>query len=220
MTADPLAVLPTAPLTIAAAVLAVVGIAFVVAGARALWTRRPLAFAAWALSGALLLALGGLAGSLALGIQGYRALTHEEVAARIEIRPLGPQRFQATVKAADGTTVTHELAGDEIYVDAHILKWKPLGNLLGLHTLWSLDRVAGRYRSIEQERTAPRTVYTLAPGRAVDLFDLRRRHAALSPLYDAEHGSASFLPVSGPATLELRVTTSGLLLRALRPDAS
>jgi hypothetical protein len=214
---DPTLALPTAPLSIAAAVLALAGIAFAVAGIAALWRRRPLAFAAWALTGGLLLALGALAGSLALGIQGYRALTHEEVAARIEIRPLGPQRFEATVHGADGTAVTHELAGDEIYIDAHILKWKPVGNLLGLHTLWSLDRIAGRYRSIEQERTAPRTVHPLAPDRPLDLFALRRRHAALSPLYDAEHGSASFLPVTGPATLELRITTSGLLLRAQRP---
>jgi hypothetical protein len=217
MVPDPFVGLPTSPLAIAAAVLAVAGIACVVAGARALWLRRSLGFAAWSLSGALLLALGALAGALALGIQGYRALTHEAVAARIEIRPLGPQRFEAIVHAADGSSVTHELAGDEIYIDAHILKWKPLGNLIGLHTLWSLDRVAGRYRAIEDERSAPRTVYTLAPERRLDLFDLRRRHAALSPLYDVEHGSASFLPVTGPVTLELRVTTSGLLLRALRP---
>jgi hypothetical protein len=208
---------PMAPLSIAAAVFAVLGLLLIAAAIVALWRRRPLRSAAWALTGALFAALGALSGSLAVGIHGYRALTAEEVAARIEVRPAGPQRFTATIRMADGTVVTHELAGDEFYVDAHILKWKPPGHLIGLRTLWSLDRVAGRYRSIEDERTAPRTVHALAPERALDLFDLRRRHAALSPLYDAAYGSATYLPVTGPAELELRVTTSGLLLRALRP---
>jgi hypothetical protein len=208
---------PKAPLSLVATGLAVIGLLMVAAAIAALWRHRPLRFAGWAMTGALFVALGALSGSLAVGIQGYRVLTAEEVAALIEVRPIAPQRFSATFRLADGTTSTHELAGDELYVDAHILKWKPVGHLFGLQTLWSLDRVAGRYRSIEDERTAPRTVHALAPGRSVDLFQLRRRHAALSPFYDAEYGSATYLPVTGPAELELRVTTSGLLLRALRP---
>ena len=46
------------------------------------------------------------------------------------------------------------MAGDQIYVDAHILKWTPAANLIGLHTAYELDRVAGRYDNIEQEWAA------------------------------------------------------------------
>jgi hypothetical protein len=217
MSADLPAGVPVGYLSIGALVLALLGVLLVVAGLVALFRARPMRFALRTLSGALLLALGALAGSIAVGVQGYHALTAEELAAHIEVRPTGPQRFEATLRLSDGRIVTRELAGDEIYVDAHILKWKPVANVMGLHTLWSLDRVAGRYRSIEQERAGPRTLYPLAPDRMVDLFELRRRYGALAPLYDAEHGSASFLPVTGPAELELKVTTSGLLLRALPP---
>ena len=35
----------------------------------------------------------------------------------------------------------------------------------------------------------------------------------LAPFYDAEYGSASFVAVNGPAELELKVSTSGLVLR-------
>jgi hypothetical protein len=211
--------LPVTPLSLAAIGFALLGGVLVAAGLVALLRARPMRFAVRTLSGALSLALGALAASIAFGVQGYHALTAEELAARIEVRPLGAQRFEATLRLNDGRVVTREFVGDEIYVDAHILKWKPVGNLIGLHTLWSLDRVAGRFRSIEQERTAQRTLYPLAPDRMVDLFELRRRYGALAPLYDAEHGSASFLPVTGPAELELKVTTSGLLLRALPPAA-
>ncbi|HEY6239551.1 MAG TPA: hypothetical protein VIW78_01800, partial [Burkholderiales bacterium] len=117
----------------------------------------------------------------------------------------------------DGRRASYSLAGDEIYVDARILKWYALANLLGLNTAYELDRVGGRYRDIERERTAPRTLYTLAQGKPVDLFDLRRRYAFLAPFFDAEYGSASFVPVSDPAELELRVSTTGLLIRPAVP---
>lgn len=166
------------------------------------------------LLGLLLLAVGALAGGVAIGIQGYQALTREEVAARILVRPsLTPQRFTAYVRFPDGRSQVLELAGDEIYVDAHILKWKPFANFVGLHTAYELDRVAGRYQAIEQERTAPRTIHLLRQERPVELFGLRQRYAFLAPLYDAEYGSATFVQVKEPAELEVRVSTSGLLMR-------
>jgi hypothetical protein len=47
----------------------------------------------------------------------------------------------------------------------------------------------------------------------VELFRLRQRYAFLAPLYDAEYGSATFVQVKEPAELEVRVSTSGLLVR-------
>jgi hypothetical protein len=205
--------LTTSPFAIAAVVFAALGTILFLAGIAALFQLRPLRFVIRLLAGLLLLALGSLSGAVALGIQGYRALTREDVAARLTVRPAGPQRFSATLRFADGREARYEIAGDEIYVDAHILKWKPVANLLGLHTAYELDRVAGRYHALEQERSAPRTVHALGPERPIDLFRLRQRYAFLEVLLDAEYGSATFVPVTGPAELELRVSTTGLLLR-------
>ena len=205
--------LPASPFFLAAVALGALGAILVVAGVVALMRARPLRFALRTLSGLLLLSLGALAGTVAIGTQGYRALTREDLAARLTVRPAGAQRFVATVRFPDGRQAAFDLAGDEIYVDAHILKWKPLANVLGLHTAYELDRVAGRYQSIEQERSAVRTVYSLGQGKPVDLFRLRQRYAFLSTLLDAEYGSATFVSVTRPAELELRVSASGLLLR-------
>jgi hypothetical protein len=155
-------------------------------------------------------------GTIAIGTQGYRALTREDVAARLFVRPAGPQRFTATVRFSDGSEKAFEIAGDEIYIDARILKWKPFASVLGLHTAYELDRVAGRYHSIEQERTAPRTVHSLAQDRPVDLFSLRQRYTFLATLLDAEYGSATFARVTQPAELEVRVSSTGLLMREVR----
>lgn len=197
----------------AAAVFALAGLLLVVGGLVALMRARPLRFALRTLTGLLLLATGAFAAALSFGMQGYRALTHEEVAARISVQPLGAQRFAAEVRLADGRRATYELAGDEIYVDAHILKWRPIFNLAGLHTAYELDRIAGRYHGLADERAAARTVHSLSAERPIDLFGLRRRHAFLAPLVDAEYGSGTYVPVTRPMELEVRVSTTGLLIR-------
>jgi len=201
------------PFVLAAAGFAGFGIILVIAGIAALFRWRPMSFLLRTLVGLLLVSLGALSSAIAIGMQGYQALTKEEVAATIAVRPLGPQRFSATVRQPDGRSQSFDLAGDEIYVDAHILKWKPVANLIGLHTAYELDRVGGRYQAIEQERSAPRTLYLLRGERSVELFQLRQRYAFLAPLYDAQYGSATFVQVREPAELEVRVSTSGLLVR-------
>lgn len=208
--------MPLGTFVVAAAGFAAFGIIVFIAGLVALFRLRMVRFLVRTLFGLLLLALGALSGAIALGIQGYSALTREDVAARISVRPAAPQKFSATVRYPDGRAQSFDLAGDEIYVDAHILKWKPVANLIGLHTAYELDRIAGRYQAIEQERSAPRTVYLLRETRPVELFQLRQRYAFLAPLYDAEYGSATFVQVKEPAELEVLVSTSGLLVRTKR----
>jgi len=203
------------PFILAAGVFGGLGVLLILSGIMALFRRRHFRFFFRTLLGIVLIALGALAGAVAVGLNGYRALTHEDLAARVDVRPLAPQRFEATFLIPDREPFTYELRGDAIYVDAHILKWTPMANMLGLHTAYELDRAAGRYDDIEQERSAERTVYPLAliADKRVDLFSLRRRYASLSPFFDAEYGSGSFVPVTRPATFEVRVSTTGLLIR-------
>lgn len=205
--------LVTSPFFLAGTAFGLLGVILTLAGIVALLQLRPLRFTIRTLAGLIFLALGALAGTIALGIQGYQALTRENIAARISVRTAGPQRFEAAFHFPDGREAAFALAGDEIYIDAHILKWKPLANVLGLHTAYELDRVAGRYHAIEQERSAARTIYSLGQEKPVDIFVLRQRYAFLAPLLDAEYGSATFVPVTRPAELELRVSTTGLLIR-------
>ncbi|PYP72666.1 MAG: hypothetical protein DMD36_01580 [Gemmatimonadetes bacterium] len=170
-----------------------------------------------ALLGLLLLALAALAATITIGVHGYRALTLEVLAASVKTEPVGPQRFRATIVLPDRRLAMYELAGDAFYVDAHILKWHPAANLLGLHTAYELDRVGGRYNAIADERTKPHTMYTLARARRLDLFSLVRRFPLFRPLVDAEYGSAAFVAATRPVEYEVRVSTTGLLMRpALR----
>ena len=204
------------PFGLAGLVFGIVGALLLLSGLGALIRLRPFRFVLRTTFGLLLLAVGALAATIAIGTQGYTALTREDIAATLLVQPTGPQRFSATVRYPDLREVKFELAGDEVYVDAQILKWKPIANVFGLHTAYELDRIAGRYRSIDHERSAARTVFPLSRDKPLDLFDLRRRYTFLAPLLDAEYGSASYVVVSRPAEIELRVSTTGLLMREVK----
>ena len=181
-----------------------------IAGVAALRKRRLLGSAFGFVLGLLFLTSGALFVTISISTQGYRALTREETAAIIETRPTAPQRFEATVTFADGRRQTFLVWGDQIYVDAHILKWKPLVNVLGLHTAYELDRIGGRFIDLEQERTSERTLFSLKQAKPLDMFSLRQSYTVLSPLLDAEYGSATYIGVDEPATFEIRVSTTGL----------
>lgn len=182
--------------------------------------RRWLRLTGQVILGLFFLALAGLFATIGIAVQGYRALTHEEVAAVITTEPLGPQQFRARFRFADGREAVFSLAGDALYVDGHVLKWKPIGNFFGLHTAYELDRVAGRYERLEDERGRPRTIERLSADKPVDMFSLRQRYAVLAPLLDAEYGSATFVPAGEPQRYELRVSTSGFLMRKLGEEPS
>src|SRR5262245_15253292 len=127
-----------------------------------------------ALLGVLLVTVSMLLGTAGISILGYRSLTQEEVVATVHTYPTGEQRFRARVSYPDGREADFDLAGDAVYLDAHILKWQPWLNLLGLRTLYELDRLAGRYDGLEDERGRPRTVFNLGRPKPFDLFDVAK----------------------------------------------
>jgi hypothetical protein len=185
--------------------------------ALAVWAgrrRRLLHTLASVLTALLCLALAALLASVTIGIHGYRALTAEEVAAVVQTDPLGPQHFRATVTLPDGRVGQFDILGDALYVDARILKWKPIVNILGLQTAYELDRVGGRYNAIPDERHRPHTVFPLGQDHMVNVFGFVHRHPRfLAPLVDASYGSGTFVSVARPARYEVRVSTTGLLIR-------
>jgi len=208
------------PLLYAAALFAAVAALCAIA-AIALLRRSPrgiVRLGAGALSALLALALiagAALGAVVAAGLSGYRALTREDLAATVHTTPTGPQAFEVRIALPDGSEANYTLAGDQFAVEARILKWHPWANLLGLHTAYELDRVTGRYVNIDDERRRPRTVFPLAPPHRVDLFAWRARLPWIAPLVDAEYGSSTFTRGDLLATYEVRVSTTGLLVRAV-----
>lgn len=203
----------TKPLIILTLVFAVLSCCFLVLSVWALKKRRVFRTTTNTLLLLLMLALTALFATLSVSTQGYRALIREEVVATVTTRKLAEQQFHARVQFPDGRDTVFLLEGDEFYMDARILKWKPIANVLGLHTDYELDRISGRYLNLEAERSRPRTVFALSPSKPLDLFDLRRRHPFLGWLVDAEYGSGTFIATDDQALFDVLVSTTGLLIR-------
>src|SRR5438552_14049640 len=208
--------LPTR-LLIAGLCLLVLGVAFCRAGVTALRTRRWTGGSVRGLPGLLLLALAGLAAAISVGLREYHALTLEVLAATVTTEPMGPQRFRSMIVLPDKRLAMYDLPGDALYMDARILKWHPWVNLLRLHTSYELDRVAGRYNVVSDERSKPHTAYELARPAWIDLFWIARRHV-LGPLVDAEYGSAAFVAGTRDAGHVVRGSTSEIMRRSALPS--
>lgn len=202
-------------LTAVALAFAALSVVLLVIAGRTFRARRWMGAAGSTTAGALFASLAALAATLGISTQGYRALTSEEVAMTVTTVPTGPHAFQAYVEYPDGRDTTLAVRGDQVLVDARILKWRYIGNLLGLHTQYELDRLTGRYIDIENERALERTVHALHSKKPLDLYDLVQRYGFLSLLVDAEYGSATYIEVERPARFEVSVSTTGLLVREI-----
>ena len=161
------------------------------------------------------------AAALLLGgeVQTYRGLSAEQAAGEIQFARAGSRQFNGVLTYPTGERATFVLRGDEWQIDARILKWRTFANLLGFDAAYRLERISGRYGRIEEERTQPRTVYSLHPPDRPDLWELLRRYNSWLPGVDALYGSAAYLPMADGARYEIKASQSGLLARPLNPEA-
>lgn len=201
-------------------VLAGFGVLLFVLALSRLYRSRYLAATGSLLAGGLLLAVGALLLSVALNLGTYQRLTHETPVAELVFESRGAQRYKANlIRIPDGEMQVFLLNGDEWQLDSRLLKWHGWANLLGLDAQYRLERIGGRYREIEQERSAPRTVYQLAENPGLDVWALATRRHDLLPFVDAVYGSATYLPMADGARFTISVGQGGLIARPLNEPA-
>jgi hypothetical protein len=168
---------------------------------------------------ALAAVLGVIGGMLAASLHTYSRLTHEEEAARVVLREIGPQRYELLLVRTGQPSRRFELRGDEWQIDARVMKWGPMGNLVGLDTVYRFERLAGRFANHDQEAKGPRTVHALAQDGALDFWQLVKQYHRYLPLADAMYGSAAYVPMADGAQYVVAVSTTGLLIRPLNDAA-
>jgi hypothetical protein len=172
------------------------------------------------LAGAAVVAALGTAGAmLAASLHTYARLTQEQEAARAVFRELAPKRYELLLVLKGAPARSFEIRGDEWQIDARVLKWKGMGTLLGLDTLYRFERVSGRYADTAQEKSALRTVHALSTEAGFDLWALLKEQQRWLPLADALYGSAAYAPMADGAQYSVNVSTTGLLIRPLNETA-
>lgn len=203
------------------------GLAFLLTGLLLLWlagrrivSRRFLSGGFAGLGATVVLALGALLVGLSMSFHVLDRLSHEEHLGTIELRALGAREFEASLRLSGFTgRQEYRLAGDQWQLHVRFLKWQNPATLLGMDSLYQLDRLNGRYEEPDRWRDIELTSYSLVdtPGRL--LWRLAQRTPRWLPWIDAVYGNSVFLPMADGARYEIAVTASGLIARPQNPAA-
>ena len=200
-------------------VLGLFGVLFLISAVRNLRRRRLLAAAVATFAAIAMVAIAAGALMVAASLATYRQLTSEGAAGQLRFTRIGYHQFNGVFTFPSGERSDFALRGDEWQIDARILKWQPLLNVLGFDAAYRLERISGRYASIEEERDQPHTVYALSPPDRLDLWAMLHRVQSWVPGLDAVYGSATFLPMANDALYEISISQSGLIARPLNQAA-
>jgi len=204
-------------LTIAAVVVAI--IIFVIA-ARLLFRNRW--FLAWlrGMTGMVLLVLAGILGFIALDLYGYKQLTSDKHIATLTFHAKGNQHYTVDLVDNLGVEAHYELYGDLWQLDARLLRWHPNTIRFGIKPGYKLERLSGRYISIEQEQQAKRTVHGLNQRyEYIDLWAWLHQYGEGLDLVSAQYGSATYMPMADNALFAVYLSTSGLVAKPLNEPA-
>ena len=146
----------------------------------------------------------------------YQQLNKENLISTVSIYQLGDQEYDLTLIDSEGKEERFKILGDQWQLDVRLLTWKGPIQALGASPLYRMDRLSGRYLSLEKERSAERTVYQLSKSAGVDIWQWINKHGFW---LDAQFGSAVYLPLTNGAVYGVNLTPKGILARPLNDAA-
>tara|TARA_R110001592_G_scaffold138511_4_gene357675 strand:- start:64465 stop:65121 length:657 start_codon:yes stop_codon:yes gene_type:complete len=131
--------------------------------------------------------------------------------AEINIRYLEDQKYLVILTKPESpiSQFSYEINGDEWLLDLRLISWHRILASFGIDTLFRLERIGGRYQSLENELSAKRSIYSLNSDKVSD--DLLSFVAKLydGNLFRAYYGSVLYGPMSDQASFGVFLTESG-----------
>jgi len=152
---------------------------------------------------------------------GYELLTfyksdEGKVIATLTFDRTSEQEFNLELVDANGKVKRLQVLGDQWQLDVRLVKVSGLGEIG--QPSYKLDRISGRYLSLEQEKHDQRSVHDLSQATPFDLWQVIARTSWL-PLLKASYGSAAFMPMADGAIYQVRLFQKGLLAEAVNDHA-
>jgi hypothetical protein len=151
-----------------------------------------------------------------LDILTYKQLLSEVPIATISIYEKNPQHFDVTLAATSGGEQRFEIYGDQWQLDARLLTWIGPIAALGGKPLYRLDRISGRYISLEQARNAEQSIYGLEHSNMIDVWQVLQ---TIPSWIDANYGSAVYMPMENGAVYAVHLTAKGMNVRPVNSIA-
>jgi hypothetical protein len=203
----------------ASAILTLIAILYLGSTVRHLRRRRLLRAGGSATFCAATGALGTVGILLFISYLGYERLTAEQLVGVIEFSQSAPEEYTARLMIDGQIDRLLTLRGDEWQLDARVVTWQPPATILGLEPVYQLERLSGRYSSVDREQTEPRTVHGLAEERPLDLWSMVRKFPRLTPGIDAFYGTATYLPMADGARFRVTLSRDALISRPINDQA-
>ncbi|MFO7528861.1 MAG: multidrug transporter [Marinobacter sp.] len=194
---------------LATIVLAVVGAVLVIASL--LFFLRPRWLLGWLKGMAVfsLLVIGIYTLVIAVNLMGYQSLEGMKTVATVSTQRQGDQLWVVTLKTGEEAPVIRSVRGDQWQLDARIIRFAGPIRWLGIAPGYRMERLSGRYTSLENEQSMPRTVIGLSEQKWPDLWELDRQFNL--PFVEGVYGNATFMPMRDGALFDVRLSASGLV---------
>ena len=151
-----------------------------------------------------------------LDILTYKQLLSEVPIASISMYEKQPQHFDVSLIATGGEEQRFEIHGDQWQLDARLLTWIGPIAAMGKKPLYRLDRISGRYISLEQARNAEQSIYGLEQSNMVDVWKVLQ---TMPSWIDANYGSAVYMPMENGAVYSVHLTAKGMNVRPVNSIA-
>jgi hypothetical protein len=206
-------------LVAASAILTLVGVLFLASMLRHVRRGRVLKAGGSATAGVASAGIGTAGILVFMSYLGYERLTDEQLVGVIEFQQSAPEEFTARLMVDGQMDRILTLRGDEWQLDARVVTWKPPATVLGLEPVYQLERLSGRYSSVDRERSEQRTVHGLAEERPLDLWSLARKFPKYAPGVDAFYGTATYLPMADGARYRVTLSRDALVTRPINDPA-
>lgn len=168
--------------------------------------------------GLLLAALAGIIVMLALDLGTYSAVPANKLLVTIGFEADGAQRYRVNLLQGE-TERTVNLDGDLWQLDARLFQWKGLATLIGLQPGYRLEKITGRYLSMEQQQSLSTKVALGQSRYGIDIWRWLRMGSSDFYLFDPQARRVNYLPMANGAVYTVSLAATGLLVQPLNPVA-
>ena len=152
-----------------------------------------------------------------LDLTSYEKILTDKPVLTVSFTKQEDQRYIGTVVSIEeGGEEQYEIYGDQWQIDARVIRWRGMFQTFGMKPGYRLDRITGRYYSLEEERRKPRSVHQLTQSEyGLDMWRWVQENGRLMPIFDAVYGSATYLPMADGAIYQVSLSASGLVAKPL-----
>ncbi|MFQ5640514.1 MAG: hypothetical protein ACE5IR_21240 [bacterium] len=156
---------------------------------------------------------------LAAFIQSYQRFTHEELVAEVRCVSLDDEEsslFLELTPVRDGEKMTTQefvIHGDQWALEGDVLKWDDWMNFVGVHTLYKLTRIRGRFVHYQDEIDQTSSVYSLVEKEERPQWRWLYKYGHKLRFVSAVYGNTVYTFPSEEHIYQVYATTSGFIVR-------